>query len=117
MNNEQQSPFNIAKKLVPEIESILDIKDLGVGIDKLNKDLNYVGHQQMRDASLGDIVSIASLIVGTIAFIHQIIDGHTLQDANREQIVERLLLRISEAQDLTPDAKERLIFLLIDRMM
>ncbi len=115
MTNKQQSPFSIAIELSPEIENIMGVTGLGTAIDSLNEDIDANNH--MRDASLGDVASIASLVVGTVAFIQQIIAGYTMQDASRDQIVERLLLRISEAEDLTPDAKERLIHLLIDRMM
>ena len=117
MTDEQQSPFEIARELAPEIENVLGVTGLGGAIDDFNNDPANIESTHSRDITLGDIVGISGLIVGIVAFIQQIIAGHTLQGASRDQIVERLILRISEVQGLTPDAKERLIRKLINHMM
>ena len=67
--------------------------------------------------SLTDIVSIASFFISTVAFTQQILAGHTLLGASQGQIIERLILRISENQSLSKAAIERLIRHLIDRIM
>ena len=117
MSNEKENPIMIAREMATSLEGMLNISNLDAAFEKIAKEQALTANTSMRDISIIDAVSVAILIVGVIAYIQQIKAGFTMQNMSRDQIIERLILRISDVKDLTPDAKERLIRDLIDRMM
>ena len=117
MSNEQENPILIAREMVTLLEGFLNVANLDAAFEQLANEPSIAANTTMRDITLIDAVSVASLIVGLIAYFQQIKAGYTMQNMSRDQIIERLILRISDVKDLTPAAKERLIKELIARML
>lgn len=116
MTTQIQDPFAVARELAPEFEEMLEVKDLAAQIDALNGNLVRIGQLERRDFVLGDVLSMAGLLISLVSLIVQIRSGNTYQNVPPNKIIERLTMKLSEETSLPPETRERLINKLLKKL-
>lgn len=117
MTTQDDDPFALARTLAPEFDEMLGVKDLAGQIEALGGDLSRINRLEQRDFVLGDAISMAGLLVSFISLILQIRRGKTFQNQTQDKIEERLILKLSEQTSLPPETRERLIKMLIKKLL
>ncbi len=117
MREELVEAYRVAQEFADEAQEILGVSEISERLSQMKADAISLDSISSRGLGVGDVASIAGLLVSLIAFTQQIHAGHTLKGASRKEVYRELSLLVFEAGDLQPLQKERLLNRLIDRVL
>ena len=117
MHPREQAALADAQAFAPEAERILGVSGLEQELRVFEQDETALQASKGRDFGLGDIASIAGVLVSLVAFIHQVRDGYYLKGTSREERVHELCQRVLDRTDLPADIKERLVAKAMDKII